>query len=85
MSLDRRTTNPGKREREARKRHRRACVWSSDMGADVAPLKLGHKHFQRWVRRSLVVADNRKSKLAKGAEESDRQHQVGQDHPGDIF
>jgi len=60
MSLDRRTTNPGKREREARKRHRRALVWPTRMGAEAVPLKLGHKHFQRWAKRSLAVADGRK-------------------------
>lgn len=58
MSLDRRTTNPGKREREARKRRRRARVWCSSMGAEAAPLKLGRKHFRGWVRRSLAVADS---------------------------
>lgn len=61
MSLDRRTTNPGKREREAGKRHRRALVWSSNMGAAAVPLKLGHKHFQRWAKRSQAVADGRKA------------------------
>lgn len=82
MSLMRRATNPGKREREARKRHRRAHFWHSGMGADAAPLKLGRKHLPRWVRRSLAVADRRKRKLAKGVEESGRQHQEGQDLPG---
>jgi len=61
MSLDRRTTNPGKREREAGKRHRRARIWTSGMGAEAAPLKLGSRHFQRWVKRSLAVADSRKA------------------------
>jgi len=61
MSLDRRTTNPGKREREARKRHRRAIAWSSDMGAVAVPLNLGHKHMRRWVKRSLAVANSRKA------------------------
>lgn len=57
-----RYTNPGKREREAGKRHRRVCVWSSDMEAEAVPLKLGRKHYQRWLRRSLVVADGRKAR-----------------------
>lgn len=57
MSL-RYSTNPGKREREARKRRGRARVWSSNMGAEAAPLKLGRKHFQRWLKRSLTVADS---------------------------
>jgi len=57
MSM-RRHSNPGKREREGRKRHRRAHIWCSDMGAEAAPLKLGHKHFQRWMRRDILsVAD----------------------------
>jgi hypothetical protein len=84
MSLDRRTTNPGKREREARKRLRRGLVWSSDMAPGTAPLKLGHEHIRRWAKRSLAVADSRKGLLAKGVEESGRQHEKGQDLPGDF-
>ena len=65
----RRTTNPGKREREARKRHRRARYWSSRlMGAEAAPLKLGRRKADRWLLGILVVADSRK--LPKGAKES---------------
>jgi hypothetical protein len=51
MSLARRTTNPGRREREARKRHGRARVYA---GAETEPLKLGRKHFRRWVGRLLT-------------------------------
>ncbi len=60
MSL--RYSNPGKHEREARKRHRRARVWSSHMGAEAEPLKLGRKHFQRWLKQSLIVADSRNAR-----------------------
>lgn len=60
MSFMRRMTNSGRREREAKKRHRRARAWLSGMGAEAAPLKLGHKHFRRWIKRSLAVADSRK-------------------------
>jgi hypothetical protein len=70
-----RSNNPGKRERQAGKRHRRALVWSSLMGSDVAPLKVGRSHSGRWMRKLLTVADSRKVKLAKGIEESDRQYQ----------
>ena len=45
--------NAGKREREARKRRRRARVWTSSMGAEAAPLKLGRKHMQRWWSKYL--------------------------------
>ena len=45
-----RRNNAGKREREARKRRRRAHVWTPDTGAEAAPLKLGRKHMQRWLR-----------------------------------
>ena len=53
----RRHDNPGKREREARKRHRRGRYWSST-AADTEPLKLGRKHSLRWCRRqAMTVAD----------------------------
>lgn len=52
--------NAGKREREARKRHRRARVWVSSMGAEAEPLKLGRKHMQRYWRRFHAVADAEK-------------------------
>jgi len=76
MGLERRADNPGKREREARKRHRRAWVVEKGNvtvvashsyfttyppGAEAVPLKLGRKHYRRWTRRSLAVADNRKA------------------------
>lgn len=68
MSL-RNTTNPGKRERVARKRRRR--VWKVERNrnfsitanhayflhypeAESVPLQLGQKHYGRWIRRSLV-------------------------------
>ena len=48
----------GKREREARKRHRRGTYWNSSMPADSEPLKLGHKHTMRAMRD--VMADPEK-------------------------
>lgn len=39
MSSTRRHGNPGKREREARKRHRRALVWCSTWGAEAGTWK----------------------------------------------
>ena len=64
-----RLNNAGKREREARKRHRRARVWEAGMGAEAEPLKLGRKHMRRWwsgyfrsLRREVhAVADGEKS------------------------
>ena len=56
-SMERRTTNPGKREREARKRHRRGPTWTSMTGW----LKLGRKHSSRFYRAlHLSVADAEK-------------------------
>lgn len=46
MSLERRATNVGKRERAARKRHKRSLFWSS-RSPEVGTLKLGRKHLQR--------------------------------------
>ena len=46
-SMKRRTSNPGKREREARKRHRRGMVYDA---ATAGWLKLGHKHSSRSFR-----------------------------------
>ena len=76
MSCDRRSANPGRREREAGKRHRRAWVVEYDgggatcagfryflsypPGAGAVPLKLGRKHYRRWCRRYQAVADSRK-------------------------
>lgn len=62
-------TNPGKREREAGKRHRRACVWTTDMGAATKPLKLGRKHSMRHMRRWLGVADSRNAASPNGVAE----------------
>jgi len=57
MSL-RRTTNPGRREREAGKRHRRAILytWRCEDGRTAAVrLKLGLRHRRRWkAQRHLV-------------------------------
>ena len=61
LSLIRRTTNPGRRERQAGKRRRRARYWSSNMGAVADPLKFGPKHFRRFLRRDLAVVDSRKT------------------------
>ena len=69
----RRRWNPGKREREAGKRHRRAVV-TCDNGAEATTLKLGRKHFLRFYSRiAMAVADP--EKLATGAQESGLQHQ----------
>jgi len=54
MSSERRHRNPGKRERTARKRHRRARY---STGAMSGWLKVGSKHFRRELRRALAVAD----------------------------
>lgn len=76
--------NAGRREREARKRHRRGRIWSNTcMAADDAPLKLGSKHMRRFMRNchsGSGGARNRSkarklAQLAKGAEESVKQHQ----------
>ena len=45
--------NAGKREREARKRHRRAVVVTWPDGTEAVRLKLGRKHMQRWWRRHV--------------------------------
>ena len=68
MSYARRKTNPGKRERAARKVRKLKRTWVlGNMYADHAyfskyppeaePLKLGRKKLARWVRNSLAVAD----------------------------
>lgn len=73
---------PGKRERQARKRHRRARVWSSTWGASVGWLKVGRSHSGRQLRRYVsVMAVADAEQLAKGAKEADTQHQPGQDWP----
>ncbi len=56
----RRHNNAGRREREARKRHRRAIAVTWPGGAEAAPLKLGRKHLPRWWRRIHAVADAEK-------------------------
>jgi len=61
MSSERRHRNPGKREREAGKRHGRARIWCSNWGSGAVPLKRGSRHFGRGYRRALAVADSRKS------------------------
>ena len=53
---------PGKRERDARKRHRRGLVWSSNMPAVSGPLKLGSKHLRRHLHAFLSVADTRNNR-----------------------
>lgn len=50
--------NPGKRERLAGKRHKRATIWSSNWPSGSEPLKVGSKHFRRWIRGSLSVAED---------------------------
>lgn len=51
----RRITDPGRREREARKRHRRASLWCVEWGAEAGSLKLGREHYRRWVRRDICL------------------------------
>jgi hypothetical protein len=58
MSSQRRHANPGKRERQARKRHRRALYWE---GAAAVPLKVGSKRSRRIWRNFMAVADRRKA------------------------
>lgn len=64
MSSQRRNDNPGKRERAAGKRHRRARFIT---GAMSDWLKVGSKHSGRRIRHVLAVADA--ETLAKGAKE----------------
>ena len=60
MSL-RRSTNPGKHERAARKRHRRASLWCGKWGAAAEPLRLGREHYRRLAARDFkAVADAEK-------------------------
>jgi len=60
----------GMRERQARKRHRRARIWNSMMGAAVDPLKVGRKHFKRFWRRFDRQAVAESEKRANGAPET---------------
>lgn len=64
MSYIRRTANPGKREREARKRHRRARCWR--IGSPDGGLKLGRTHLRRWWLADLAVADSRNAARGGG-------------------
>ena len=77
MSAQRRHGNPGRQEREAGKRHRRARVWGLGTGAGIAPLKLGRKHLSRYFRRSNALTVAESEKLATGAQESDLQQRLG--------
>ena len=72
MSIERRTTNPGRREREARKRNRRALYWSSSWGAEAEPLKLGRKHADRHFKIILAVADSRNAGRQRALESARR-------------
>lgn len=81
MRGSRRYRNPGKRERQAGKRHRRAHVWMTGMGALHGGLKVGPKHSGRLLSRFFglrsvqTVADAENS--GKGTEESVRQVACG--------
>lgn len=81
MSARRRHQNPGRRERQAGKRHRRGLVWLSDWPAVQGPLKVGHRHLGRILSRhlsdanALAVADAENSE--KGPEEPLRQDVSG--------
>lgn len=71
---DRRHSNPGKREREAGKRHRRGTTSYREAGAaEWTTLRLGRKHLLRnfrlrALRRVMTVAES--EKRANGAPES---------------
>ena len=52
--VSRNRCSPGRREREAGKRHRRARVLT---GTLPGWLKLGREHFRRWTGFSMIVAD----------------------------
>jgi len=52
--------NPGRREREAGKRHRRGGV-VVHTAAEWKLLKLGREHSRRWWSNSMCVADSRKT------------------------
>jgi hypothetical protein len=58
MSSERRHANPGKKERQARKRHRRGSVWVSTWGSGTAPLKAGRKHMSRIDRKLFMAVAN---------------------------
>ncbi len=71
----RRNGNPGRAEREAGKRHRRARVSFFGKGTGIITLKLGSKHLSRYFRRSFAMTVADPEKLATGAQENDLQHQ----------
>ena len=77
MSARRRSQNPGRRERQAGKRHRRGLVWQMGQAAVQGPLKVGHRHLGRILSRhlsdanALAVADAENSE--NGPEEPLRQ------------
>lgn len=52
MSYDRRINNPGRAEREARKKHHRGMALIQGKW-----LKLGRKHSSRLIRNSLAVSN----------------------------
>ena len=58
MSYERRNANLGKRERLARKQHKRGKISVSQSGWK----KVGHEHFRRHIHTHLAVADSRKGK-----------------------
>ena len=72
MSMyDRRHSNPGKREREAGKRHRRGSVsFRAPDAAEWTTLKLGHNYWKRYFRlrkRICVMTVAESEKRATGA------------------
>ena len=73
MSMyERRHSNPGKRERKAGKRHRRAVIFSYD-GAVAVRLKFGRSHGGRvWrrVERARVMTVAESEKRITGAPEN---------------
>lgn len=57
MGYERRHRNPGRRERAAGKRHRRAVIQSHVDGAVLGPLKAGSRHMCRhWKRVRFLSA-----------------------------
>ena len=65
----RRHGNPGRQEREAGKRHRRARL-AFKAGAEWTTLKLGRKHLSRHFRRRVGMTVAESEKRANGAPES---------------
>jgi hypothetical protein len=71
MSIERRTSNPGKRERLARNRHKR-CKRLDSQGRWK---KVGSRHFFRGDSiSSLAVADRRKPRGERALESARRTH-----------